>query len=274
MPANVAFTCVTRTAGTETFNLPDPNPGSVTVILIPGSYHGVSGTYNCTPATAAVGCSAAVAADGLTVSAGDTWTFTPNDANARVMDSSDADYVSYGWWIHKSENDATYTASAFVDEKGTVAPASGLDGLNGTATYRGGAARKYALASSTGGTNDAGHFTARATLEAKFTTNDGTDNATNATTVTIDNFIGADGESRDWSVKLSWSPIADTGGVGATTEGTVWTIGGDAAGADGQWSGTLRNNGTDGVPKVATGTFYSTYGQRGKMVGAFGANKQ
>ena len=66
---------------------------------------------------------------------------------------------------------------------------------------------------------------------------------------------------RDWEVELKGSQIGDTGilnttGVadGAAAE-TVWTIGGDAAKAAGEWSGTLRNNGDDGVPQVATGTF-------------------
>ena len=270
--SRVAFKGVTRTAGTEPFHLPDPNPGSATVINIPGSYHGVSGTYNCTPAVAADGCSAAVAATGgFTVSAGDTWTFTPSDANARVMSMMDMDYASYGWWIRKAANDGPFTASAFVDEKGTSGLASGLNALNGKATYMGGAAGKYALASSTGGTNDAGHFTARAMLEANFTANTGTDTTTNAITGTLDNFMGADGQPRDWSVKLNGSPIGDTGAIGATMMGTVWTIGDDAAAKSGQWSGNLRENGTDGVPRVVTGTFYSEYGTAGKMVGGFGA---
>ena len=55
---------------------------------------------------------------------------------------------------------------------------------------------------------------------------------------------------------------------------TKWTIDGTAGDAAGQWTGSLKDNGDDGVPKVATGTFYSTYGADGKMVGAFGANKQ
>ena len=275
--SRVAFTGVTRTAGTETFKLPDPNRGSATVINIPGSYHGVSGTYDCTPATPANGCSAAVAAEGFTVSSGDTWMFRPSNAEARVMESADTMYASYGWWLRKAANDGPFTASAFHDEKGGVADATGLDALNGTATYMGGAAGKYALASSTGGTNDAGHFTARARLEANFT-KPNTD--ATAITGTIDMFVGADGQSRDWEVTLKGSTIGDTGVIGndgtSTTSpgGTVWTIDEDAADATGQWSGTLRNNGTDNVPQVATGTFYTEYGTAGKMVGAFGANKQ
>ena len=269
--ARVAITGVTRTAGTETFHLPDPNPSEAGVINIPGSFHGVSGTYNCTPTTPTAGCSASVAATGFTLGGGD-WTFTPRDANARVMSAADTAYASYGWWLHKRANDGSFTASAFVDEKGTVAPASGLDELNGTATYMGGAAGKYALSSSTGGTNDAGHFTARATLQADFTNN----TVATAISGTLDNFMGADDQPRDWEVKLGGSVITDAGVIGNpdANDGTVWTIGGTDADASGQWSGSLRNNGTDDVPQVTTGTFYSEYGTAGKMVGGFGATKQ
>ena len=69
VPARVALSGVTRTAGTETFNLPDPNPQGLTAIPVPGSFHGVSGTYSCTPTTPADGCSASVAAMGFTLRA-------------------------------------------------------------------------------------------------------------------------------------------------------------------------------------------------------------
>ena len=271
--ARVAFTGVTRTAGTETFRLPSPNLDDVGNISIPGSFHGVSGTYRCTPASGSTSCSATVAARGFTVSADDTWTFTPGDANARVMESADTEYASYGWWLHKSADGRTFTASAFVDDKGaTDLAADGIDDLNGTATYVGGAAGKYSLFSLTGGTNDAGHFTARATLEADFTNNDDPD----AITGTIDDFIGADGETRNWSVELMGSPISDTGVIGDTegANGTQWTIDGAPARASGEWSGSLREAGTDDVPQAATGTFHSWYANTGRMVGAFGANKQ
>ena len=279
-----------QSAGVKRFPLPSPNPGQATVRTVPGTFHGVAGTYSCTPGAAV--CAANVsgrgfqlgtvpsATDATFTNGGGAWMFRPANTEARVMDAADTMYASYGWWLHKTENDLTYTASAFTDEKGTVAAASGLDALNGTATYMGGAAGKYALTSRTGGTNDVGHFTARATLEANFTNN----TAATAITGTIDMFMGADGMPRDWSVALRGSPIADTGGIGDdsdTTAGngptTVWTIGGTAGTADGSWTGTLRNNGADGVPQVATGTFYSTYGTsggEGRMVGGFGANKQ
>ena len=42
--------------------------------------------------------------------------------------------------------------------------------------------------------------------------------------------------------------------------------------ADGEWSGMPHDDGDDGVPRVATGTFCSTYDTTGCTVGAFGAN--
>ena len=269
-------------AGYKTFKLPESNPQGATNITIPGSYYGVAGTYACNPTDNDNGCRVTKASDGytlvLTGDGGGAWTFTATNPEARVTSMPDGDYASYGWWIHKSADDKTYTASAFVDDKGADPTAlAGIHGtLNGTATYMGGAAGKYALSSSTGGTNDAGHFTARATLEADF--NDDT------ITGTIDNFMGADNMSRNWSVELKEAGLSDDGAIGSGTAAdnsaitmaeTVWTIDEDAAEASGQWSGQLQEAGTDdGVPQVATGTFYSTYGDDGKMVGAFGVNKQ
>ena len=255
-----------QSAGTKTFKL----PANTVRVVIPGSYHGVSGTYYCTPTGSGTDCSAAVAESGFTL-AGGTWTFKPGSPTAKVMSVADTTYASYGWWIHKSEDGSEFTASAFATARGDVPAASGIDTLRGTATYMGGAAGKYALYSSTGGTNDAGHFTARATLEADFNAD--------MITGTIDNFMGADGQSRNWSVELKKSGVSATGtitgsdGTGDPME-TVWTIDGTAAAAGGQWSGTLYDNGDDGVPKVGTGTFHSTYSTSGRMVGGFGVNKQ
>ncbi len=257
-----------QSAGKKEFEL----GANMVRVMVPGSYHGVSGTYNCTPTDANTKCSATVAASGFTLEGG-TWTFKATNADDRLTDMPDTVYASYGWWIHKSADDSTYTASAFVDDKGDVPAATGITALQGTATYMGGAAGKYALSSSTGGTNDAGHFTARATLEADF----GDDMITG----TIDNFMGADGMSRNWSVELMEQTMTD-GGLINGTDGqgaggasmTKWTIDGTAGASSGEWSGSLQDNGDDGVPKVATGTFYTEYGTAGKMVGAFGANKQ
>ena len=263
VPARVDSPRFDQSAGRKQFKLGDNQAR----VIIPGTYHGVSGNYACTPNSGET-CSATIVEGGFAL-AGGNWAFKPTDPNAKVMSVDDVMYASYGWWLHKSEDDMTYTASAFATARGTVTAAENIGTLRGTATYSGGAAGKYALYSSTGGTNDAGHFTAKATLEADF----------NADMVsgTISDFMGADGMARDWSVELKKSGVGDGGTItGADGSGnpmeTVWTIDGTAAEAAGQWSGTLYDNGDDNVPRVATGTFDSEYSTSGKMVGAFGAN--
>ncbi len=277
--SRIASPSFDQSAGLKRFKLPTPNPSGVTRITVPGSYHGVSGTYTCTPGDRNT-CVSRVAASGFDLGVVDasnaftagSWTFSPTSATAKVTDVADTVYASYGWWIHKSEDGDTFTASAFVTERGDVPAATGITALRGTATYMGGAAGKYALYSSTGGTNDAGHFTARATLEADFNAD--------MITGTIDQFMGADGQSRNWSVELMKQTVTDGGlingtdGAGADVSMTKWTIDGTAAAAAGQWTGSIQDNGDDGVPKVGTGTFHSTYSTSGRMVGAFGVNKQ
>ena len=283
--ARIESSSFDQSAGTKPFE-----SSGTDRVMVSGKYHGVAGTFYCTPAADNM-CAAQVAANGFALGgvaddtnaftvAGGTWRFKPSNPEATVMNvtATDTDYASYGWWIRKSANDSEYTASAFVDDMGTVPDASGITALQGTAKYVGGAAGQYALQSSTGGTNDAGSFTANATLDANF--------RADTITGTINGFTGADGESRSgWSVELMASTVSDTGTIAGDPDKTgntdprmtVWTIDGESTGASGSWSGSLKDNGEDGVPKVATGTFYTEFGELGndgKMVGAFGANKQ
>ena len=261
--ADVVIPSITRTSGTEKIERPKSNPDGQTIFNFPGSYQGVSGTYSCTLPEAENNCTAAVALNGKGFTlggAGGTWTFKPSDPEDKTMSTPDAAYSSYGWWI-RTDADGKVIVSAFDTFKGTTADtgAADISSLNGTAMYMGGAAGKYALSSSTGGTNDSGHFTADVMLSADFDEN--------KISGMVDNFMGADGEMRNWSVELMKSDIG-------TSKMTKWTIDGTTAAASGEWSGNLREGGTDGVPKVATGTFYSHYGSDGKIVGAFGANVQ
>ena len=254
----VASPSITVTAGTQEFDLPD----NTLQVRFSGTYHGVAGTYNCTPSDTNTKCSATVADPGFTF-AGGTWTFSPNDPDDKVSSGADDTvYLAYGWWLHEAD-DGTATVSAFIAERGEVTDASGIDTLKGTATYKGGAAGKYAI--SAGTHNDAGHFTADAMLEADFNAD--------KITGTINNFMGSDGMARDWSVSLEEGSIADNGTIATVSDGTVWTMGGMDGSASGQWSGTLQGN-DGGVPTMGTGVFHSEFGNTGRMVGAFGVDKQ
>ena len=267
--ADVVIPSITRTTGTETIGRPEPNPDGQTIFNFPGSYQGVSGTYSCTLPGITDTCTAMVASNGKGFALGGTgtWTFKPTDPEDKIMSTPDANYSSYGWWI-RTDADGKVIVSAFHGFRGTDdgnGGVSNITALNGTAVYMGGAAGKYALSSSTGGTNDSGHFTADVMLSADFNTE--------MISGTVDNFMGADGEMRNWSVELMKSGISNDGDIGSS-EMTKWTIDGTTAAASGEWSGNLREMGKDGVPEVATGTFYSHYGSDGKIVGAFGANVQ
>ena len=271
----VASPSFDHTAGLKRFTLPENR----IAVMIAGSYHGVPGTYSCAPGTGNT-CAASfagpgfalggVTADGAFAAANAEWTFRPADPDARVMSAPDTTYASYGWWLHKTADD-TYSAYALHQE--TLPTAGTITALRGTATYRGGAAGLYALSSLTGGTNDAGSFTATATLEADF--------HTDMISGVINDFTGADGRARNWSVELKESDINNAGLIqipraGGSTDfaQTVWTIDGTATAAAGLWNGRLLDSGDDGVPKVVSGMFRSTYGNGGRMTGAFGANLQ
>jgi len=248
---------ITRTSGTERFTLPD-NTARVEEV---GSYHGVPGTYYCLPTT---GCTASVAAEGFTLGGG-TWTFKPTQPTTPVSDTLDTIYASYGYWLNTND-DGDYVASTFIADMGDV-PDADITTLEGTATYVGGAAGYYSIHSKTGGTNDSGVFTADIELNADFN-ND-------KITGLIDNFIGSNGKSRNWKVTLKESGLVTNGGFGQTEIiMTVWSIGDTSADPSGNWKGSLRNNGEDDVPQVATGTFYTEYGREGRMIGAFGSNVQ
>ena len=257
--SRIASPMFDHTAGSKSFELPDPNPNGETVINIRGSYYGVQGTYKCTPGGS--DCTATKAAGmGYTLAGGGTWTFTPDNVEDRVTEMPDTVYAVYGWWLHETADGAT--VSVFTGYRGTAEAASGVDTLQGSATYKGGAAGKYAI--SAGAHNDSGHFTADAELKANFDTD--------MISGTINNFMGGDDMPRDWSVALKAGPVDSTGMIASVASGTTWTMGGTDAAASGSWSGTLYDNNDGGVPSAGTGTFHSEFGNTGRMVGAFGVN--
>ena len=249
-------------------------------VSISGKYAGASGTYRCEGA-----CSSQYGANGLTLT-GD-WTFTPG-TGAMVHDPDD-NYLYYGWWVSKDHEGMPTAASAF-------AGANGVDGnvltnagdlteaaLTGSATYVGNAAGKFAMSNPLDGTGSAGHFTADAMLMAKFGGETASENDFGVTG-TIDNFRLNDGsEDPGWSVALGRGGLGTDGGIVApTTKPTVWSINGNEAPMSGTWSGTMydempagaANDDGSNIPTTVTGTFYSEFSTIGRMVGAFGANKQ
>ena len=260
-------------SGTQTHTY-DSN--SVVAFTARGTYDGAPGTYRCTGT-----CSSTNDGKGSPSALGGVWHFKP-DAGAMVM-QPDANYLYYGWWVSKDKDGDPTAASAFTGEVGTIAALTSgntPDALTGSATYAGNAAGKFAMSNVLTGTGNGGHFTADVALTAKFG-----GGADAGITGTIGNFRLNDGtEDAGWSVELKragWDSGADT--FGATTAGTtVWAIGGNKAAESGGWSGKMYDEmpgdppAGDGsnLPTTVTGTFYSEFSTIGRMVGAFGANKQ
>ena len=127
----------------------------------------------------------------------------------RDGDQPDTTYLYYGWWVSKDDEDMPTAASAFT---GTVFPTGGTAPvsvdlaaatLEGSATYEGNAAGKFAMSNPLDGTGSGGHFTADATLTAKL----GAIAAPNNGGISgmLDNFMAND-ESVPWSVELHLAP--------------------------------------------------------------------
>ena len=276
------------TVGSKTFS---PAEGA-TEILVPGTYHGASGTYRC------IGTCVATVTTGGGISLSDAWEFA-HSAGAMVS-VSDADYLAFGWWLNKDKDGEPTVASAFYSTVGTAPTAlSGVNAIVGSATYAGKAAGKFAMSNPLDSTGDGGHFTADATLTAKFS-------GTGAgITGTIDNFMAND-QSVPWSVALNNrtfdaaatatvpTPGNNISASGAITspdnttvtpnvddsKTTIWSIDGNSAPASGTWSGQMYDEtqgaADDGsnVPTTVLGRFQSEFGSVGSMVGAFGAEKE
>ncbi len=258
----------TQTAGSRKYEKPVGSTASY--ISEAGSYHGVRGTFYCTGNSCRVHHGGETGqklgeSTAIPEATPSTWYFVPSSANALVTETPAMDLASYGWWLDKS-NSAGWSVGVFDASRGAVRQLSNFNLNSGSATYRGGAAGKYALSSSTGGRNEAGHFTASVELMAKFGT--GTDDTISGTVSDFKNGQGADIDG-EWKVALGESMIA---GGAISDSRTTWSVGETAGTAAGSWSGNMWNLGDDGVPDIVTGTFNAHLGNDGRMAGAFGAD--
>ena len=263
--------------------------GDTAIFTTRGTYDGAPGVYRCTGTCSSTNSDG----KGAPSSLGGTWHFKPDAGASAMAVVADTTYLYYGWWLSKDKEGDPTAASAFAGifgdgtsiQGGTTALDANPNALGGSATYAGNAVGKFAMSNALDGTGSGGHFTADATLTAKFD-----DTATGGVSGTIDNFM-ANGESMPWSVALHRAPWGTTNGAFASqalvlndniAQGTTWSIDGNSAPESGTWSGQMFDempgNAPDGdgsnVPTTATGTFYSEFSDVGRMVGAFGANKE
>ena len=256
-----------------------------------GSVRGLPGVFSCagtgyTAPTRNTNGSVNTAAD-----AG-TWTFAPTNPNGTIDVADDDGYVHFGWWLNMKGDDvddgfdvqtfATATGyGEFAEVRGDSAD------VTGSATYTGGAAGKWAIASTTEDTTEGGHFTATATLGVDFDANTAAANvAANKDGVTVSgsvtDFMTGATSRPSWKVTLTYDGNDGEDGVQPSLmlnpmiAGTSkWTTGGAVDGT-GMWEAMFHGSEKDtGHPMAVDGTFNADIagGSVGRIQGAFGATK-
>ena len=271
------------------------------VITFAGNVRGLVGTFSC---SAASGCDAPARGTGGSVAedfAVSGWTFAPTNPNG-MIDVADKDgYLQFGWWLSMKGDDVddgfdviTFADATAADGTSLPAIADMLDGeqVTGGATYRGGAAGKWAIASTTEDTTEGGHFTATATLGVDFDADennnpeDGNDKFGVSVSGAITGFMTGDTSRPNWKVTLTFD--GDTSTDGVQTSGTLtpmisgadattkWTTGGAVDGM-GTWEATFHGEEEETThPTSVEGTFNAAIagGTVGRIAGAFGATNQ
>ena len=254
----------------------DGTPNDTTTFA--GSVRGVDGTFSCTEAN----CTApTVQTDGSLDGDVGTWTFAPTDPGAMIQ-VKDTAYVSFGWWLNAMGTQGAYEFDAFASATGMEAITNrAADDVSGTATYRGAAAGKYAMQSTTEDSASGGHFTAAATLTADFDANTadaGQDANELGVSIggTITDFMTGETSRPNWKVTLTTPVATEVAPITGTEAVATWSTGGAVDGV-GTWSANFYGAEEDTMqPTAATGEFNAAIGggDIAQISGAFAATKQ
>ena len=248
-----------------------PQKDGATELSMSGTYDGAMGTYFCSGDA----CSARHTSVGIVLEGG--WRFV--HAKDAMVSRPDPSFLYYGWWVSKDATSGEPAATGVFANAMNGTMSTGVSDSStfgdGSATYMGSAAGKYAMEDKKAGTAEGGHFTADVTLTAKFGGGPGA-----GLSGTVDGFMAGD-ETKPWSIALSEKGWNNAGnGVDATDGTTVWSINGNKATKSGSWSATMYDMATTGaeddnsnVPTDVIGTFEAMFGDSGSMIGAFGAKK-
>ena len=260
----------------------DVDTADVNEAAIMGTFDGGPGTFECVSAN---NCNIGTDGDGELLTVVGTWHFTP-DKGAKV-DVPDADYLHYGFWLKKTtDEDGVLTYNEVetfaVSTIDGVRDASSVEGVEGSATYNGGATGVYVKnVQNSDGTLDsatAGHFTADASLTAYFGGTSVAADDEDSITGTINNFALSGEEENAWSVALKGlsGSILDVGTASGTANG-----GGAAGTFNATFHGdtTLYDHDMDGTtdsinrqPSSVVGEFDANF-SNGSVAGGFGARK-
>ncbi len=289
-------------------NFPGASDGDLTLTYdtgaekkFDGTFDGVPGEYSCTSTD---DCMATANSKGeLTGLVGD-WTFIPaylgEDGESMTGESEaeiasreddlpvpnvavpDTDYLHFGWWTEvDKDGDVAFQTFAGGSQEITN---NNLSALQGTATYKGPAAGRYAVKTfNSNSTLDSirhGEFTAAAELTASFGGDDIAVNDQNSISGTVTDFASRSDDLSAWSVDLKKTNFADL-----TDPFTQGEVGGGVGGSpvtSGKWNGqffgipaadaTDAVDDTDDYPLSVAGEF-DAHSSHGHVAGAFGATR-
>ena len=252
--------------------------GNTAKTTFAGSVGGLAGTFSCTGGT----CNPPVP-DPTTgvIDSGELWTFVPRVAGGTIDVEDDA-YVSFGWWLNAMGTDGAYEFDAFASATGMGIAVDnlGFADVSGTATYRGAAAGKYAILSTSDDSASGGHFTAAAKLTANFDASNAgegqpVDDGGVSIGGTITDFMTGETSRPNWKVTLT-TPVTTSVGPIGTDAKTTWSTGG-AVDGEGTWSANFYGAEEDTMhPTAAIGEFNAAIGGGAiaRISGAFAATKQ
>ena len=245
-------------------------------LLFRGTFDDLPGVFACTGAEV---CMLSTTEKGVLEATEVVWTFTPDAANTATVKVPDAGYAYFGWWLNKpKENNGLHMVDVFADGTNRLTADVNME-IEGTATYAGPAAGKYVTRTFTGGVHSdsgVGHFTAAASLTAKFAD---ADELGTGISGSVSNFVLDDTNSVPWKVTLGNTPFDGTAS-GTFNGPTEVNFGGGVTGgvdtpAAGAWQGSFYGAATDpaDAPSTVAGTFDAGT-DNASVVGAFGATKQ
>ena len=262
-----------------------------------GTFDGVAGQFECTGDD----CSVTADAEGaFTEALVGEWTFIPaylgkdemsleaetedgmksreDDLPVPSVAIADTEYEHFGWWTMVAE-DGDVAFQTFFGGTATAIFGADTSALEGTATYKGPSAGRYAVKTfNSNSTLDSirhGEFTAAAELTANFGGLDIAARKHDTISGKVTNFVGQNGDDLSaWNVVLK-----EIDGLESSTSGDFMgedNVGGGVGGSpvsSGKWSGQFFGEDTTVPPTSVAGEF-DAHSSHGHVAGGFGAVKQ
>ena len=268
-----------------------------------GSFDKVPGDFSCDGAGTT--CTITANADGAITELVGMWTFIPDylgednesmagdgvdqvasrkdDLTEPMVEVVDVDHLVFGWWTKVDEDDDSVAFRTFSDGRQAY-NVDIIDGLEGTATYEGPAAGRYAVKTFTGNAKinsiRTGEFTATAELTATFGGNDVAVSQQDQISGRIHTFMDENDDQLLGELALGTGNlvVSSTSFDGDVTGG----VGGSPA--TGSWSGQFFGNPladmdvsdvsdvSDDYPNSVAGEFDAS-SSHGSVAGAFGATR-